>query len=395
MGKKKRILMVLESNFPGHVRVDKEVNSLYEAGFIIDVATCSRSSNVSYKTNFKWGTVYSKHISKIGYKLSALALTVPYYFNFWESFLSKIIESNEYDYIHLHDLPLIKVVNKLSKKHSIPFVSDLHENRPEIMKLYSHVNSFLGKKLISMKRWGEYQAKYVPKADKVILITDEAKDYYEENFNLTREKMFVVPNYVTFPVETVDIDKSRYEIYKNKITVVYFGDVSKRRGVYEMVEMAKSLSSNEKYHFLIIGGGSDYEPIKNLIESYGLTNIEALGYIPSKEAMRIIQECSVGICPFHRNIHHNTTYANKMFQFMGLGLPLLVSNCDSQENVVRKTNSGEVFENKNVVDMIAKLNKLVGDEDKFNYISKNNVELVKEYYHWDVAGKELLKVYDN
>ena len=394
MGKKKRILMVLESNFPGHVRVDKEVNTLHEAGYIVDVAVCSRNTNISYKTDFEWGTVYAKHISKIGYKLSALALTIPYYFNFWESFLSEIIDNNEYDYIHLHDLPLIKVVHKLSIKYSIPFVSDLHENRPEIMKLYSHVNTFIGKKLISMKRWGDYQAKYVPKADKIILITEEAKDYYEEKFNVPREKMYVVPNYVTFPVETVEIDKSRYEVYKDKITVVYFGDVSKRRGVYEMVEMAKQLSSNEKYHFVIIGGGSDYEPIKKLIKSYGLANIDALGFVPSKEAMRIIQECSVGICPFHRNIHHNTTYANKMFQFMGLGLPLLVSNCDSQENVVIKTNCGEVFEDKNVEDMVAKLEGLVGDEDTFNHMSKNNVELVEKYFHWDVAGKELLKVYD-
>ena len=395
MGEKKKILMILESNFPGHVRVDKEVSTLSDAGYTVDVAICSRNKNVSYKTDFEWGTVYSKHISKIGYKLSALALTVPYYFNFWESFLSKIIENNEYDYIHLHDLPLIKVVNKLSKKYSIPFVSDLHENRPEIMKLYSHVNTFLGKRMISMKRWGDYQAKYVPKADKVILITDEAKDYYEKEFNISREKMYVVPNYVTFPVETVDVDKSRYEVYKDKTTIVYFGDVSKRRGVYEMVEMANRLKENEKYHFLIIGGGSDYEPIKNLIELYGLTNIDALGFVPSKEAMRIIQECSVGICPFHRNIHHNTTYANKMFQFMGLGLPILVSNCDSQEIVVKRTGSGEVFEDKNVDDMISKLEMIVGDKDKYSFMSENNVKLVEKYFHWDVAAKELLKVYDN
>ena len=29
-----------------------------------------------------------------------------------------------------------------------------------------------------------------------------------------------------------------------------------------------------------------------------------------------------------------------------------------------------------------------------NWLSVN-IELVKKYFHWDVAGKELLKVYDN
>ena len=42
----------------------------------------------------------------------------------------------------------------------LPVTLDLHENRPEIMKFYKHVNSFLGKLLISPKKWKIAEEKY-------------------------------------------------------------------------------------------------------------------------------------------------------------------------------------------------------------------------------------------
>ena len=43
------------------------------------------------------------------------------------------------------------------------------------MKFYKHVNSFLGKLLISIKRWKKAEEKYVSKAEKVIVVTNQAK----------------------------------------------------------------------------------------------------------------------------------------------------------------------------------------------------------------------------
>ena len=388
-----KILMILEYQFPGDVRVDKEVETLHNAGHTVDVAIYSSDSNVEYKKEYVWGSVYSVYISKVNYKLSALALELPFYFRFWEKFLEGIIKQNEYDYIHLHDLPLIKVAYKLSKKFSLPLIADLHENRPEILKYYKHIQSFPGKYLISIKRWIKYQIEYVNKVDKVILITEEAKKYYVEHYGVDEDKIIVVPNYVDYPVKVEKADKDLLSLYRSKKTMVYFGDVSLRRGVLEIVELANHYKNNNEYHFVIIGGGSYLTTLKNKILEYNLSNIDVLGFVESKKAMDIINSCSVGTCPFHRNIHHDTTYANKMFQFMGLGLPIIVSDCTAQANVVYKDKPGVVFEAGNVSDFIEKYDELMSDEEEFIKIGFKNMKLVEDKYSWKVAEKELLKIY--
>ena len=43
------------------------------------------------------------------------------------------------------------------------------------MKFYKHVNSFFGKVLINVKRWKKAEEKYVSTAEKVIVVTNQAK----------------------------------------------------------------------------------------------------------------------------------------------------------------------------------------------------------------------------
>ena len=43
---------------------------------------------------------------------------------------------------------------------------------------------------------------------------------------------------------------------------------------------------------------------------------------------------AVCISPLLRNLHHDTTYANKIFQYMALAKPLLVSDATAQKNII-------------------------------------------------------------
>ncbi len=388
-----KILMLLEHEFPGDVRVDREVDSLYEEGINIDVAICSTNKNCDDIKDYKWGKLFSKYIPKLTLKFSALALTFPFYFAFWEKYIDNILKNNSYHYIHLHDLPLIKVAYKLSQKYNIPLVVDLHENRPEIMKLYKHVNSFPGKYLISIKTWGEYQKKYVKLVDHLIVITPEAKSYYTDLLDVDAKKISVVPNYVNPNFKLGDYDKDFLDKLENKKTLVYFGDISERRGILELIEVAILHKSNPDFHFIFIGAGSGLSILQEMITKYNLRNVDLLGYINIDNALMIIKSCSIGICPFHRNIHHDTTYANKMFQYMGLGLPILVSDCPAQAKIVTTEDAGLVFKAGDYKDLNEKLLELVSDKENFDKISSNNKLLISQKYNWAIATNELLDIY--
>ena len=70
------------------------------------------------------------------YKLSALAYTVPLYTILMKIKIHQFIKDTKIEAIHIHDIRIAQSVFNANKKHNLPVVLDLHDNMPEVMKLY-------------------------------------------------------------------------------------------------------------------------------------------------------------------------------------------------------------------------------------------------------------------
>jgi len=122
-------------------------------------------------------------------------------------------------------------------------------------------------------------------------------------------------------------------------------------------------------------------------------NIELLGYVPFQKAVSYIAASKAGVCPFLRNIHHDTTYANKLFQYMALGKPAIVSDCPSQVNVIKESHCGLIFKAGNVNELIDRITELRENKELYNSLSENARISVKEKYHYKIAERSLLEAY--
>jgi glycosyltransferase involved in cell wall biosynthesis len=386
-----KILMVLENSFPPDERVENEIDILLKNGFQITLV-CTKRGGKSETEEEDGLTIVRIPLSKFIYKSGALALELPFYFNFWNKQLSKILNETRFDAIHLHDLPLVKVCAGLSRKFSLPLVCDYHENRPEIMKLYYHVQSFPGKWLISVDRWLKYQVKETQKADRLILVTDEAKDYYINNYGIDSKKITVLPNYIVLDRFRKLIPETGSQPHDhNNFTVAYFGDTGFRRGTLTILEAADKLR-DRNISFMIIGTSREQTLLEKESDVRKLENVTFTGWLPPAEAMKLIRNADAGICPFLRNIHHDTTYANKMFQYMALGKPVIVSDCTAQANFVKKENCGLVFEAGNNDDLCDRIIKLTS-RNEYEPLSRNASACVTEKYNWENYGRRLIELY--
>ena len=390
-----KVLMILDEEFPPDVRVEKEIRALERNGHQIYLLTYTRKDK-SLTDSYNSAIVKRIVVSKLMYKFKALALVFPFYFNFWKKFIESEIEKNDFDVIHIHDLTLVSTVLKIGRKHNIPVIGDYHENRPEIMKLYDHVKSFPGNILISVNKWQKFQAKYSNLLDRLILVTKEAKDYYIKNFGLEEKKVFVVPNYADLDnLSKFKIDDKIARKYSNKFMLVYFGDTGSRRGTITVLETALELQNdikNNDVHFVIIGDSREQSKLEDKVIELKLKNVELTGYMPIEKAVSYFSAADAGLCPFLRNIHHDTTYSNKMFQYMAFGKPVIVSNCPSQANLVKENNCGLVF---TAGDSKMLKQKIIDLKNKKTYkeLSDNSLVCVKDKFNTSVADNELIKVY--
>lgn len=339
-----KILMVLEEDFPPDVRVENEQKILLKEGYEITLLCSSRKIKENETFWFNGAKIIRKHMSKLIYKLSALALMLPFYHKYWEKIINNVVVGEKFDVIYIHNLPLISVGVKIGRENNMKVVADLHENIPEIMKMYHYATTFPGNVIISLKKWHEYQIHYGKLVDKLILVTQEAKDYYAEHYGFDANKINVFPNFPdTEELIDVKTDDAILKKYNDKFMILYFGDTGVRRGTLTIIEAAKKLDKTGKYHFVIIGTTKEQIILENKIKEYGLTNVELTGYLPFNTIVSYIKAAKIGLCPFLRNIHHDTTFANKLFQIMFFHKPVIVSDCPSQEKVIREEKCGLVY----------------------------------------------------
>ena len=101
----------------------------------------------------------------------------------------------------------------------------------------------------------------------------------------------------------------------------------------------------------------------------------------------------MGISPLFSNIHHDTTYANKLFQYMSLGLPVLCSDVEAQKNLLSTYKVGLVFESESSKDLTKKLFKLYLDKDLTKEISKNCINAIENHLNNDLISENLVKYY--
>jgi glycosyltransferase involved in cell wall biosynthesis len=175
--------------------------------------------------------------------------------------------------------------------------------------------------------------------------------------------------------------------------IVYFGDTSLRRGTKDIILAAKVLEKDASIKFLIIGyNNKEQKVLESYIKKLDVKNVKLTGYMPFSEAVSYFKSASAGICPIHRNIHHDTTFANKIFQYMYFELPVIVSDCPPQQNVIETWNAGLVFESENSEDLVQQILKLKNSTN-YRQMCLNAKESIIKQYNWNNASKELKNLY--
>ena len=120
-----------------------------------------------------------------------------------------------------------------------------------------------------------------------------------------------------------------------------------RRGTDLLIRTAPKIKMMiPEYEVIIIGHNNREQPrLNEMVEEYECGDyVRLLGFQPESELPTYMAMADIGASPLKRNPHHDTTHANKLFQFMLGGLPLIVSDCTAQANLISDYELGVVFE---------------------------------------------------
>ncbi|MEN8702807.1 MAG: glycosyltransferase family 4 protein [Polaribacter sp.] len=392
-----RIGMVLDASFPPDPRVENEAVSLVENGH--DVFLFCLSYSKEQKNELINGiNVKRYHSNKFEYKLSALAYTIPIYTFLMQQKVQKFIKETKVQVLHIHDIRVAEAVFKANKQKKLPIVLDLHDNLPEVMKQYPHLQKFPGKYLISTKKWKNKEEEFISKADKVITVSPEFIKTLKTRLPAQKSKFVLVPNTIrTSFYKNFTVDQSILDKYEKHFVLLYLGDTHLRRGLQTAIAAIPKLRKEiPNIKLVIVGKNTTDSILKKEVKDLKIEKfVDFEGWKDVNLFQSYIKASDVCISPLHRNLQHDVAYANKIFQYMSFAKPLLVSNAIAQKKLVTKKHSGLVHNEKDSADFSLKVIQLYEDKGLREKLGKNGEDFIKNEFSWEITCQKLLNLYNN
>jgi glycosyltransferase involved in cell wall biosynthesis len=282
---------------------------------------------------------------------------------------SDIILANDLD-----SLPAAWLVALLKR---VRLVYDSHEYFTEVPELISRP--------FVQKIWLRLESLMLPTLKRAYTVSPAIAKAYKEKYGI---EMQVVRNY---PFRSGE--KVIYNETKETRVVLYQGVLNRDRGLEEAI-CAMHYLENVVLH--IAGGGDVESELKQLVQDEGLgEKVVFLGKIPFEELEAVTLGADLGISLEKPN-GLNYTYAlpNKLFNYIQLCLPVLVTALPEVEKVLEQYKVGELVREHKSEAIAEKVKYML--ENKERYVAyQNQAELAKKEYCWEEEQQRLVPIFSD
>jgi len=305
----------------------------------------------------------------------------------------KYLVNNDFDVVHVHFPFATSILATIDKKLRNKMIYTAHIGEEgKRLKLSSDVPLLL--RLFSPDLYLMKQVK------KTVVLNESLKAKLIEK-GIDEEKLVVVPNGINvndfgnFGKDVVNRIKEKYGIV-GKITIMFAGSITPRKGVDYLVRAAEIILRNgyEDILFLLVGSFKYNEKFANKIVRYvrsrGLEeNVKFTGFVPYEDLKVLYQACDVFVLPSFEEGHGIV-----LTEAMASGKPLIGSNVGGIPAQIRDGWNGFLIEPGNEKQLAEKIKYLIDNPEERERMAENSKKLAKEEFDWKKIAEKYLKVYE-
>lgn len=174
---------------------------------------------------------------------------------------------------------------------------------------------------------------------------------------------------------------------KDILTLTYTGNITKTRGLKQMLEAIKDLKGVE---FVVAGRVIDDELYRELLRE---SNVKYKGLVPTHHAEDLQSRSDVVVSLYDLRVPgNNFSMGNKLFEAMRYGIPI-ISNVSTE--LINETNCGIVVDFDRVDQIRAAIVKLKGNVELRRMLGQNGRKAFLEKYNWTRMEEKLYNIYDS
>jgi len=324
---------------------------------------------------------------------------IPAYEWMWSKAILRFIRTYDPETLHVHDLYMSRAAHKAIGRSgkNIKLILDLHENYPYAVTTYNWTKGFLRSLLSRPHRWKSKEKEYLDYADGIILLSADFRDVLIEQYpNLSTERFTVLPNVPDLnQMESCRSAKPAIAFGDGITVVLYFGVVAERRGIFDVLDVFEVLASMDHPSAFLVIGPVDRKDKKLFFGRIGSGPLkERIKYIPwisMGELQAYLDITDICIAPFHKNPQHESGVANKIYDYMLGGKPVVASDCRPQKRLIEKYRCGIIYTDKE--QMKEAIIRLSADPGLRKEMGENGKRAIHSEYNIAVQGKVLADLY--
>ena len=265
--------------------------------------------------------------------------------------------------------PWTSLINKLFKKSQK--IVTLHDPKPHSGSI-SYFDKLCRKASVE--------------ADDIVILSEAYREYTTQQFNKEKEDIYVIPHGVFDYYKEVQSSDSSIEYDKDKINFLFFGRITRYKGLHVLSEAYKKLSKQfDNITLTVVGSGNfdDYRKEYSLLKNVIIIN----RWIRDEEVGCFFKGCNiVTVLPYT-----DATQSGVISVAMEYKSLVIASNIGGLAEQVKHKETGYLFEANNADSLYEVMKYVVEYYSEQEQLKQNAVKYIRSL-SWDVLGRKLLEI---
>ncbi|MCJ7615407.1 MAG: glycosyltransferase family 4 protein, partial [Desulfobacterales bacterium] len=273
----------------------------------------------------------------------------------------------------------------------VPYVFEVRDQWPEIPIEMGIINNQL---LIKLLLWLE-KTIYKNAATIVALSPGMAEGITSVLGSQHQKPITVIPNSCDIDKFSPDIDGSgirKERDWGNKFVLLHTGAMGKANGLDFVVSVAEKLKNYDDLFFVLAGEGREKESLIDRVAQLGLKNVEISDGVSKKDLPKLMAACDAAMIVFanYPILEHNS--ANKFFDALSAGKPILLNYSGWQRKIIEENNAGFGCGLCDLDEFVQKVLYLYKNHDGLSNMGKNARQLAINLFNRDDLARKALQV---
>lgn len=197
---------------------------------------------------------------------------------------------------------------------------------------------------------------------------------------------------------TPNVDGSRIRSdrgWHDKFVLLHFGAMGRANGLDFVVKVADRLRNESQIKFILVGGGSERDRITKQTQKLHLSNIEIIPPQPKTVLPEYVAACDVSMVIFasYPILEHNS--ANKLFDSLSAGKPVLLNYGGWHREVIEEAKAGLGCKQCDLNEFVENVLRLFGCRESLDAMGNNARKLAETHFSRDLLALKVLEAIEN